>query len=63
VPFATAPFRAGAPRRLFSDRRIIAMAAARPGSGLVAARRAEAAPPRQVNLVLGWFGELARLAP
>jgi serine/threonine-protein kinase len=62
VPIATSPFRAGPARRLFPDRRIIAMAATRSGRGLIAARRTDPPPPREVSLVLGWFRELERLA-
>jgi Tol biopolymer transport system component len=52
----------GPARRLFADRRTIALAAERSGNGLVAVRRDNEAAATEVNLVLGWFAELERLA-
>jgi eukaryotic-like serine/threonine-protein kinase len=62
VPIRTAPsFEAGPARRLFADRRLIAMTADRAGRGLIAVRRNDEAPATELNLVLGWFAELQRL--
>jgi len=55
-------FEAAAPRRLFADRKVIALAADPSGHGFFAIRRADDAPTAEVNLVLGWFAELERLA-
>jgi DNA-binding winged helix-turn-helix (wHTH) protein/Tol biopolymer transport system component len=64
VAIETTPaFRPGPARRLVADKRIIAIAPARAGRGLLAVRGTDKAPPTQVNLVLGWFAELGRLAP
>jgi Tol biopolymer transport system component len=63
VPIETAPtFRAGAPRRRITDRRIEAAAPLGAGHDILIVRRTDQAPTGQVNLVLGWFGELERLA-
>jgi serine/threonine-protein kinase len=63
VSVETSPsFQTGPARRLVADKRIIAMASSRAGRGLLAVRGAEKTPPTQVNLVLGWFAELTKLA-
>jgi serine/threonine-protein kinase len=55
-------FQAGAPRRLVADQGIIGIAPSRSGRGVLAIRGDDKGPAPQVNLVLGWFAELARLA-
>lgn len=61
APVRTAPaFQAGPPRRLFTDSRLVMVAAARPTRGFVAVRGADKPYPAQVNLVLGWSAELER---
>jgi eukaryotic-like serine/threonine-protein kinase len=63
VPIETVPtFRAGAPRRRITDRRIEAAAPLGAGRDILIVRRTDQAPAGQVSLVLGWFGELERLA-
>src|SRR5262245_31562486 len=54
-------FETGSVRRIVADKRIIGITPSR-AHGLVAVRGDEKAPAPQVNLVLGWFSELARLA-
>ena len=61
VDVQTSPtFRAGAPRRL-ATAKIIAIAPSRAG-GVLAVRGDDKGPAPQVNLVIGWFSELTRLA-
>jgi eukaryotic-like serine/threonine-protein kinase len=63
VALATSPsLDAAPPRRLFADRRVIAMTADPSGHGFFAIRRTDDAPPAEVNLVLGWFAELEPVA-
>jgi Tol biopolymer transport system component len=63
VAIETTPaFRAGPARRLVADKRVIMIAPSRSGRALLAVRGTDKAPPSQVNLVLGWFTELTRLA-
>jgi hypothetical protein len=55
-------FETGTARRIVADKRIIGITPSRAAHGLVAVRGDAKAPAPQVNLVLGWFSELARLA-
>jgi len=54
-------FEAGPARRIVADKRIIGITPSRV-HGLLAVRGEDTAPAPRVNLVLGWFSELTRLA-
>jgi eukaryotic-like serine/threonine-protein kinase len=63
VPIQTSPtLKAGPPRRRIADRRIESAAPLGPDHAILVVRRTDQTPPSQVNLVLGWFAELERLA-
>jgi Tol biopolymer transport system component/DNA-binding winged helix-turn-helix (wHTH) protein len=55
-------FETGPARRVLADKRIIGITPSRAVHGFLAIRGDAKAPAPQVNLVLGWFSELARLA-